>query len=126
MSDYDTAPGDIDARPHRRAGERKLDAIANSALLRVAQLVITFVITSIAVPLIGWGLSTALDRLNSIEAQFQAQRVSSATTELRILTTERSLAEARSAERDLRERVLSLEFQLRDRDGYHPPQRRNP
>ena len=105
----DSTPGDLYGAPHRRSTERKLEAIANSALLRVLQ----FVLTGVAVPLIGWSMGTVLDRLNGIEAQFGAWRVTSATTELRMLQTEKALADVSASERTLRERVLALEFQLR-------------
>lgn len=108
--DLETGPGELE-RPHRRQAERRLEALANNALLRVAQ----FLVTGIAMPLIGWGMTTVIERLNSIEAQLVAARVASATTELRMLANEKGIAEISASQRDLRERVLSLEFMIRDR-----------
>lgn len=98
-----------DGRQHRRRGEQRLEAIANSALLRVLQ----FAVTGIALPLIGYGTTAMLGRMDTIEKQLQQQSVVTATTELRMLQAEKAVAETAINERNLRERVLALEYQMR-------------
>ncbi len=82
-----------------RTTEPRLEAIANSAILRVFMGVVLLV----APPMIGWGMSTILDRLNAIEASLNAGRVNSATTELRLLSLENVRAN---------ERLLKVEFEV--------------
>lgn len=82
-----------------RTAEPRLEAIANSAILRVFMGVVLIV----APPMIGWGMSTILDRLNAIEASLNAGRVNSATTELRLLSLENVRAN---------ERLLKVEFEV--------------
>lgn len=106
----DTGPMPIDdGRQHRRRGEQRLDAIANNALLKVLQ----FAITGLALPAIAYGITAMLGRMDALEKQFQQQNVISATTELRMLQTEKSVAENSINERNLRDRVLALEYLLR-------------
>lgn len=114
MISDDSGPAPFDDRPHRRSGERRLEALANNALLKVMQ----FVITGVALPAIGFGISAVLTRMDKLEQQFQAQHVVAATTELRMLQAEKAVSEATAAERNLRDRVLALEYQTR---GYIPP-----
>ena len=56
-----------------------------------------------------WGAST----LGKIQEQLQLQEKTSAITELRLLSAEKALAEAAVADRNMRERVLTLELQTR-------------
>ena len=106
----DTGPMPLDdGRPHRRRGEQRLEAIANNALLRVLQ----FAVTSLAMPAIAYGITAMLGRMETLEKQFQAQTVVSATTELRMLAAEKGVTEATINERTLRERIIAIEFQLR-------------
>lgn len=91
--------------PTRRSSERRLEALANNSGLKVAQ----FVITGVAVPLIGWGAN----ELSAIQLQLRQQDKASAINELRMLTVEKATAEEVAANRTLRERVLTLELQVR-------------
>jgi len=105
----ETEPGDLDPLPHRRRGELRLESLANNALLKLAQ----FVLTGIAMPAIAFGINAIFQRMESLEKQFIAQDKANATAELRLISTERSVSELLAANQALRERVLSLEFQSR-------------
>jgi len=96
-------------KPHRRSGEQRLQALANSALLKVLQ----YALTGIALPAIGFGINTMINRMDSLEAKFIAQDKADATKELRLLQAERLLAETASSNLALRDRVLSIELQSR-------------
>lgn len=108
QTSYDSAPGSLDS-PHRRRGEMRLEAIANSALLKILQ----FLLTGIALPAALWGINAVITRMDSFEQKFIALDKESATKELRLLQTEKTTAEMVAANQTLRERVLALEFQLR-------------
>ena len=98
-----------DRPPHRRNGERRLEALANNALLKVLQ----FALTGIALPAIGFGINTMINRMDSLESKFIAQDKADATKELRLLSVEKDVAETTSSTLALRDRVLALEFQTR-------------
>lgn len=110
MISDESGPTPFDDRPqHRRRGELRLESIANNALLKVLQ----FALTGIALPAIGFGINTVITRMDSLEAKFIAKDKADATSELRLLQNEKTVAELRSDNQNLRERVLSLEFQAR-------------
>lgn len=113
MISDDSGPGglfdDKPGKPHRRSGEQRLEALANNALLKVLQ----FALTGIALPAIGFGINTMINRMDSLEQKFIAQDKADATKELRLLAAEKELAETSSSHQALRDRVLSLEFQSR-------------
>lgn len=98
----------FDEHPHRRYADRKLEAIANNALLRV----VGYAVGVIALPAITWALSTMLDRLNRIEANQNNGAVASATTDLRLLQTEKNVAELQAQIQRANERLLRAEFSL--------------
>lgn len=110
MSDFETVPGDL-GQPHRRAMEKKLQTFSESVGVRLALFVLQAVI-AIALPLVGWGMSTVIDRLNKIDAALTVQSVTSATTDLRVLNLERSRDELALRLSDARDKVLVLEFQV--------------
>lgn len=110
MISDDSGPGGLFTdKPHRRSGEQRLQALANSALLKVAQ----YALTGIALPLIGIGINTMINRMDSLEAKFIAQDKADATKELRLLSVEKDVAETTSSTLALRDRVLSIELQSR-------------
>lgn len=111
----DTAPSPFE-HPSRRRGEQRLEAIANSALLKILQ----FLLTGIALPLAVFGINSVITRMEALEKQFIAQDKANAMSELRLLANEKrmqegekQLAELVAASQSLRERVLTLEFQNR-------------
>lgn len=104
----DTSPTPLE-HPSRRRGEQRLEAIANNALLKVMQ----FLVTGIALPAALWGINAVINRMDRLEAQFQAQDKTNATTELRLLQTEKTAAELTAQNQALRERVLSIELLTR-------------
>lgn len=111
MISDDSGHGMLDdrERPHRRTGERRLEALANNALLKVMQ----FALTGIALPAIGFGINTMINRMDSLELKFIAQDKADATKELRLIQVEKLVAETSSSNLALRDRVLSLELQTR-------------
>jgi hypothetical protein len=117
MISDESSPAPFDSGTHRRRGEIRLESIANNALLKVLQ----FALTGIALPAIGFGINTMINRMDSLEAKFIAQDKSSATADLRLLQVEKLANETAAANQSLRERVLSLEFQARI-----PPQKGTP
>lgn len=91
-----------------RTTEPRLEALANSALLKV----LSNAVLLVAPPLIGWGMSTILDRLNTIDAALTASRVSSATTELRLLSLEKQRQDEASISSRAAERLLKIEIEM--------------
>lgn len=88
----------------------KLYEIANSSLLKLVQ----FVFTVIIVPIIGLGISGVLERLGKIEEAIRIGDKTSATTELRLQTTEQKLAATEASNRLLAEKVIGHEYELRE------------
>lgn len=82
-----------------RTTEPRLEAIANSVFLKL----IGNVVLLVAPPLILWGMSKILDRLDTIELSVSAYRTTTATTELRLLALEHTRAH---------ERLLKIEFEV--------------
>lgn len=110
MISDESGPGGLyNEKPHRRSGEQRLQALANSALLKVLQ----YALTGIALPAIGFGINTMINRMDSLESKFIAQDKADATKELRLLSVEKDVAETTSSTLALRDRVLALEFQTR-------------
>jgi hypothetical protein len=109
MISDDSGNAPFDDKPHRRNGERRLEALANNALLKVLQ----FALTGIALPAIGFGVNSVINRMGSLEQQFIQQDKANATRELRLLSNEKEVAELVASNLALRDRVLSLEFQAR-------------
>lgn len=93
-------------KPRRRMSDHKIDALANSAVFKIAQGFVTLII----LPLIGWVGATVLDRLNSIEKSIQAAQITSATMELRVQALERRWDETKPGER-----LILLEHELKTR-----------
>lgn len=108
MTDLDTGPSPLD-HPTRRRGEVRLEAIANNALLKIVQ----FVITGVALPAIGFGINSMVTRLDRLEQKFIATDKDNATREMRLMAAEKTLSELSASHQTLRERLLSLEFQSR-------------
>lgn len=109
MISDESVPGALDDRPHRRTGERRLEALANNALLKVLQ----FALTGVAMPAIGLGINNMINRMDSLEKRFIAQDKADATKEIRLIQVEKMVAETSSSNLALRDRVLSLELQTR-------------
>lgn len=89
--------------------DQKLEQLANSAFLRVAQLAVT----AIAIPLLGWGGSAVLDRLSMIENAIMGATATAATVELRLTNIERGNSDRDLALRLLTERSLKHDFEIR-------------
>jgi len=94
--------------PHRRVMDHKLDAIANSSLLRV----IFSSLLMIALPLAGWAMSTMLDRLNKIEANQNAVQVGGAIVQVRMMDLEKQREAADAMRVRMNERLMKAEFAL--------------
>lgn len=109
MISDDSGAVPLDDRPHRRSAERRLEALANNALLKVLQ----FALTGIALPAIGFGINSVINRMESLEQKFIAQDKADATKEIRLISVEKDMAELSSSNLSLRDRVLQLEFQSR-------------
>lgn len=91
-----------------RTAEPRLEQLANSAILKV----LANAVLILAPPLIGWGMNTILDRLNTIDAALTTGRINNATTELRMLTLEKQLSSDESARSKASERLLKLEIEV--------------
>lgn len=90
--------------PRRRMSDHKLDALANSAVLKLAQSFVTVIV----IPLAAWVGLTVLDRLSTIEKTIQAGQITSATMELRMKAQEDRWSEVKPAER-----LIVLEHEMR-------------
>lgn len=109
------ASGRIDPegkRYRRRMSDHRLESLADSAVLKVAQ----YVITGIAVPLLLWSVNTVLDRLAKIESAFNAAATQSATFELRVGALERAGIERDAAVKLLTEQSLRHSYQIQRLD----------
>lgn len=109
MISDDSGPGLLFDKPLRRTGERRIEALANNALLKVLQLALT----GVALPAIGYGITAVIGRMDTLERQFIAQDKSDATRELRLLSLEKTVSETFASNQTLRDRVLALEFETR-------------
>ena len=95
--------------PHRRMGEQKIQQWADSALLKLMQ----HIVTAVAVPLVAWGGSKVIDRLDSIDKALARNETSSATFELRLKQLEQA-GEARDAQlKILTERSIVNDYELK-------------
>jgi hypothetical protein len=113
----DTCPGELpsNAGPAgdwhgrgRRMSDHKIQALAESAYLKVLQ----YAVTAIALPVVGWSLSTVLDRLNRIDEAINRQTTNAATVELRLQQIERGNSDRDVALRLLTEKVVRHDYQL--------------
>lgn len=89
----------------RRMSDHKLDALANSAVLKLVQSFVTVIV----LPVAAWVGLTVLERLNTIEKAIQDSRISSATMEIRMATLENRWAELKPSER-----LIVIETELRE------------
>lgn len=89
--------------------DHKLQALADSAVLKILQ----YVVTAIAIPLIGWAMSTVLDKLGRIDDAINRATTINATVELRLRAAEHALSEEASARKTLTEKVLEHDFELK-------------
>jgi hypothetical protein len=88
--------------------EQKLQDLANSALLKLLQ----YLITIIMVPAMIWGVNGVLDRLGKIEEAVRTADKNSAMTEMRLANLERSAQENATTTRLLAEKVVGHDFQI--------------
>lgn len=95
-------------RYRRRMSDHRLDQLADSALLKVFQ----YVVTAIAVPVIAWSLNAVLDRLSKIENALNITTTQSATFELRVAALERVGIERDAAVKMLTEQALRHSYQI--------------
>ena len=116
-SDY----GQLD-HPHRRMGEKRLEAIVNNAWLRFLQFLLSFFVTAIALPTAVWGLNTVIDRLNGIDSKLFALQLRDAENAIKLAQAQKDAAEAIAQVNALRERMLAVEI----RQGALPPTRGAP
>jgi hypothetical protein len=112
MSTHDPLPssnfGELE-KPRRRMADHKLEAVANSALLRVLQ----YAITGIALPVIGYGMTSILDRLGKFEEAVNKANQINATVELRLTNSERSNFERDTQLKLLTEASIRHEIEIR-------------
>lgn len=95
-------------RYRRRMSDHRLDQLADSAILKVFQ----YVVTAIAVPVIGWSLNAVLDRLAKIETALNVSATQFATFELRVAALERVGIERDAAIKMLTEQALRHSYQI--------------
>lgn len=88
--------------------DHRLESLADSAVLKIAQ----YIITGIAVPLLLWSINTVLDRLAKIEAALNTAATQSATFELRVNALERVGVERDAAVKLLTEQSLRHSYQI--------------
>lgn len=88
--------------------DHRLESLADSAVLKIAQ----YVVTGIAVPLLLWSVNTVLDRLTKIEAALNVAATQSATFELRVSALERAGLERDAAVKLLTEQSLRHSYQI--------------
>lgn len=103
-------------RYRRRMSDHRLESLADSAVLKIAQ----YMITGIAVPLLLWSINTVLDRLAKIEAALNAAATQSATFELRVGALERAGIERDAAVKLLTEQSLRHSYQIQRLEEHRP------
>lgn len=96
-------------RYKRRMTEQKLQGIADSAVLKVAQ----YVITGIFVPLLLWAVYTVSERLSNIESGINKSNTINATVELRLQSIERTQNRSERTLDMLTERTVEHGYRIR-------------
>jgi hypothetical protein len=94
--------------PRRRMSDHRLESLAESAVLKVAQ----YAVTAIAIPALAWFTNAVLDRLTKIETVINMATTQSATFELRVAALERAGIEREAAIKMLTEQYLRHSYQL--------------
>ncbi len=89
--------------------DHRLQNIADSAVLKVIQ----YVVTVIMVPVMGWAVLTVLDRIKSLEETIQKSNVTAATYEYRMVTLEKSVTQLTETNRLLADKVMNHDFEIR-------------
>lgn len=89
--------------------DHKLQAVADSAWLKVVQ----YVVTGVAAPLLVWFMNATLARLEKIEASTSLATLQGATFELRIKALEAQGIERQAAISMLSEQVMKHGFEIR-------------
>lgn len=89
--------------------EQKLQGIADSAVLKVSQ----YVITGIFVPLLLWAVYTVSERLSNIEKGINKSNTINATVELRLQSIERTQNRAENTLDMLTERTVEHGYRIR-------------
>lgn len=111
--DSQPASLDDDVRKQRRRmsddPHYRLQQWADSAILKVMQ----YVVTAVAIPLIGWSIGIVLDRIKDLEKTVQTGNLINAQYEYRMAQTERVLTELSASNKLLTEKVMSHDFELR-------------
>lgn len=100
--------------------DHRLESLADSAFLKVAQ----YVATGVAMPLLIWSISAVLDRLGKIEGALNATATQSATFELRVNALERAGIERDAAVRLLTEQSLRHGYQIQRLEEIKPVARK--
>lgn len=109
----DTQPGDLYHPPSRRRSDQsRVQAIAESAQLKVASYIIQMVLT-IVVGVTGWSMNTLIERLAAIDGRLNSFAVASALVELRLKNLEAYQLEASQRGGLLRDRLQSVETELK-------------
>lgn len=93
--------------PKRRTSDIKIQAIADSAVLKV----LSYVVTALLIPFGGWFCSSLLDEVKDIKRQLGVYQVDKATVDLRLLALEKYRAEAEQRGRLTSEDVLRLQLE---------------
>jgi chlorite dismutase len=89
--------------------DQKLQAVADSAWLKVAQ----YAITGVALPMVLWFGARALDDLEKIKGAMNTHALHQATTELRLQALEKSAIDRDAAVKALAERVGEQGYEIR-------------
>lgn len=95
---------------HRRMAEQKLQSIADSALVKVLH----YLITGLAIPLIGWGMTSILDRMGRIEDALGRNNTIVATYELRLQRLEQNNQERDVTIRLLTEKMIGHGYEIHE------------
>jgi hypothetical protein len=95
MTDDPTSGLDPVDHPRRRMADHKIQALADSALLKVLSYVLS-VLVAIGTGVIGWGLDKANNRLEAMEKASIDARIDTTELKYRTLSNEKSVAASES------------------------------
>jgi hypothetical protein len=94
----------------KNMAEQKIEQWANSTFIKIAQPFL-MMLMSVIITAVGYLLSSAKDQLSDITASLNANRVTTATVDMRVLNIEKYRDEAIARGRVLSDKVLQLEFE---------------
>ncbi len=94
---------------HRRMTERKIDQIADSAVLKVLQ----YAVTALLIPGMMWFGNRVLSDIDAMKTAVNVSTIQAATFELRVQALEKGGIERQAAIRLLTEQSLKHDYELR-------------